>query len=146
MLSKKCQYALHALQFMAEQPLGKQLTIQEIATEKNIPKKFLEAILHDLKTAGILASKKGKLGGYCLNRMAKDVNVLEVIRTIDGAVAMLPCVSLNFYASCGRCENESICAINALFRQVRDETLKILSANTLEDLLKKPILAELTDK
>lgn len=146
MLSKKCQYALHALQFMAEQPAGKKFTIQQIANGKNIPKKFLEAILHDLKTAGILASRKGKLGGYYLSKMSKEVNVLEVIRTLDGAVAMLPCVSLNFYASCGRCEDESVCTLNALFRQVRDETLKILSATTLEDLLRKPASNDLIDK
>jgi Rrf2 family protein len=139
MLSKKCQYALHALAFMAERPAGK-FTIHEIAEGKNIPRKFLETILSDLKNAGILASRQGKMGGYYLNREPKKVTILEVIRTIDGAVAMLPCVSLNFYESCGRCEDEATCTINSLFQKVRDETLKVLSSNTLEDLVKKPSL------
>jgi Rrf2 family protein len=143
MLSKKCQYALHALQYMAEQPFGHQLTIEEIAVHKNISKKFLETILCNLKASGILASRKGKLGGYYINRPLKQVSILEVVRIIDGAVVMLPCVSLNFYESCGGCEDESVCSINAVFKQVRDETLKILSANTLEDLIGKPEVKQL---
>ena len=127
MLSKKCQYALHALIYIVEHENSDRLTIQEIADKKNIPKKFLEGILVDLKNAGIVGSKKGKVGGYY-------VSVLEIIRLIDGAVAMLPCVSLNFYESCGRCEDEATCRVNKLFSAVRDETLKILSGNTLADL------------
>lgn len=134
MLSKKCQYALHALLYITENEKSERLTIQEIAEKKNIPRKFLEAILVDLKTGGIVDSKKGKFGGYYLRRKPEDVSILEVIRLIDGAVAMLPCVSLNFYESCGRCEDEATCNINKLFSQVRDETLKILSGTTLADL------------
>jgi Rrf2 family protein len=144
MLSKKCQYALHALQYLAEKPFGQQQTIEDIAVSRNIPKKFLETILCNLKAAGILASRKGKLGGYYLNRLPKQINILEVVRTIDGAVAMLPCVSLNFYESCGGCEDETTCTINAVFKQVRDETLRILSTNTLEDLITKTELKQLT--
>lgn len=134
MLSKKCQYALHALLYMVEHEESDRLTIHEIAERKNIPKKFLENILINLKNAGILGSKKGKFGGYYLKRKPAEVSVLEVIRLIDGAVAMLPCVSLNFYQSCGRCENEATCSINRLFSAVRDETLKILSGSSLSDL------------
>jgi Rrf2 family protein len=134
MLSKKCQYALHALLYLVEREESDRLTIQEIADKKNIPKKFLETILMDLKTAGVLGSKKGKLGGYYFKRKPADVSVLEVIRLMDGAIAMLPCVSLNFYESCGRCENETTCSINKLFSSVRDETLKILSSHSLADL------------
>jgi Rrf2 family protein len=134
MLSKKCQYALHALLYMVEHEQMDRLTIQQIADQKNIPKKFLETILMDLKTAGVLGSKKGKLGGYYFKKKPADVSVLEVIRLMDGAVAMLPCVSLNFYESCGRCEDETTCSINKLFSSVRDETLKILSSHSLADL------------
>jgi len=136
MLSKKCQYALHALLFLAHHEDSDRVTIQAIAEKKNIPKKFLENILMDLKNGGILGSKKGKFGGYYLKRKASEVNVLEVIRLIDGAVAMLPCVSLNYYQSCGRCEDEANCSINKLFSSVRDETLKILSGCSLENLNK----------
>jgi Rrf2 family protein len=134
MLSKKCQYALHALIYIVEHEDSERLTIQEIADKKNIPKKFLEGILVDLKNAGIVGSKKGKFGGYYMMKKPENVSVLEIIRLIDGAVAMLPCVSLNFYESCGRCEDEATCRVNKLFSAVRDETLKILSGNTLADL------------
>lgn len=141
MLSKKCQYALHALLYMVEHEQMERLTIQEIADRKNIPKKFLETILMDLKTAGVLGSKKGKMGGYYFKRKPADVSVLEVVRLVDGAVAMLPCVSLNFYESCGRCEDETTCSVKKLFSSVRDETLKILSSHSLSDLRNLSLLA-----
>lgn len=134
MLSKKCQYALHALIYIVEHEEPDRLTIQKIADTKNIPKKFLEGILVDLKNAGIVGSRKGKFGGYYMMKRPEAVTVLEIIRLIDGAVAMLPCVSLNFYESCGRCEDEATCRVNKLFSAVRDETLKILSGNTLADM------------
>ena len=139
MLSKKCQYALHALVYLAERDNTLNVsTIQEIAGKQNIPKKFLEIILADLKQAGILGSRKGKTGGYYLSRKAEEVSILEIIRLIDGAVAMLPCVSLNFYESCGRCDNEETCRINKVFSTVRDETLRILSTARLSDLVNRP--------
>jgi Rrf2 family protein len=137
MLSKKCQYALHALLYLAEQDGVEVVTIQAIAEKKNIPKKFLEIILSELKQGGILASRKGKMGGYYLRKKAEDISVLEVIRLIDGAVAMLPCVSLYFYQSCGRCEDEHNCNINKLFSAVRDRTLEVLSSSSLADLISK---------
>jgi Rrf2 family protein len=136
MLSKKCQYALHALIYLGEHQNSGLIFISEIAQSKKIPKKFLEAILLDLKNTNILGSKKGKGGGYYLKKKPEEITILQVVRAIDGAVAMLPCVSLNFYESCGLCENEAQCTINHLFSQVRDETLKILSKNTLADLIK----------
>ncbi|MEP6737819.1 MAG: Rrf2 family transcriptional regulator [Chryseolinea sp.] len=146
MLSKKCQYALHALIYLADLKEDVSVTIGEIAKEKNIPKKFLEAILLDLKNAGILGSKKGKSGGYYLIKKADQVPIIEVVRHIDGAVAMLPCVSLNFYDSCGMCEDEHTCRINHLFGQVRDATLKILTTNSIADLAatNKPLAKLLT--
>ncbi|MEO5980626.1 MAG: Rrf2 family transcriptional regulator [Chryseolinea sp.] len=146
MLSKKCQYALHALIYLADLKEDASVTIGEIAKEKNIPKKFLEAILLDLKNAGILGSKKGKSGGYYLIKKADQVPIIEVVRHIDGAVAMLPCVSLNFYDSCGMCEDEHTCRINHLFGQVRDATLKILTTNSIADLAatNKPLAKLLT--
>lgn len=136
MLSKKCQYALHALIYLGEHQQSGLVFISQIATSKRIPKKFLEAILLDLKNTNILGSKKGKGGGYYLKKRPEEITILQVVRAIDGAVAMLPCVSLNFYERCGLCENEQQCTINHLFSQVRDETLKILSKNTLADLIR----------
>ena len=141
MLSKKCQYALHALIHLGEHQDSGLIFISEIARSKKIPKKFLEAILLDLKNTNILGSKKGKGGGYYLRKKPEEITILHVVRAIDGAVAMLPCVSLNFYESCGLCENEAQCTINHLFSQVRDETLKILSTNTLADLIKSKAIS-----
>jgi Rrf2 family protein len=138
MLSMKCQYALHALVYIAEADPASLVNIRQIAERKNIPKKFLENILMELKNGGFIASKKGKWGGYHLNKPAEEIQILQVIRLIDGAVAMLPCVSLNFYQSCGRCEDEANCAINRVFSMVRDQTLKILSTHTLKDLITSP--------
>lgn len=135
MLSKKCQYAIHALIYLAENQHKETVLIQEISEEKNIPKKFLEAILLELKKAGVLSSKKGKGGGYYLLMPPEKIKVLDVVRLFDGAVAMLPCVSLNFYETCGFCENEKKCTINNLFKQVRDATIKILSTKSIEDLV-----------
>jgi Rrf2 family protein len=135
MLSKKCQYALHALAYIAEHDPTQVVTIQKIASNKNIPRKFLEIILSELKQGGVIVSRKGKTGGYFMERKPSEVNILEIVRLIDGAVAMLPCVSLNFYESCGRCDNEATCKINKVFSAVRDQTLKILSTATLADLI-----------
>ena len=140
MLSKKCQYALHAMVYIAEHDPTKVVTIQEIAVKKNIPRKFLEIILSELKQGGMIGSRKGKTGGYYLERKANEISILEIVRLIDGAVAMLPCVSLNYYQSCGRCEDETTCKINKVFSVVRDQTLQVLTSNTLADLSKTPDL------
>lgn len=134
MLSKKCQYALHALVYIAEHDQVHAVRMGEISKSKNIPPKFLEIILSELKQGGLIVSRKGKAGGHVLARTPESISVLEVIRLIDGAVALLPCVSLNFYESCGRCDNERTCKMNKVFSAVRDETLKILSTSTIADL------------
>lgn len=134
MLSKKCQYGLHALKYLSQQPAHESRTIQEIADKEKIPKKFLEVILNTLKKEGVVSSKRGKAGGYFLNRSPWDITVLQVIRILDGAVSMLPCVSLNFHRSCHTCEDESLCGLHRVFSRVRDETLKILSSTSIADL------------
>jgi Rrf2 family protein len=111
--------------------------IQEISDKKHIPKKFLEAILLELRHAKILQSKKGKGGGYYLHKRPEDVNLVDVIRLIDGAVAMLPCVSLNYYEPCEECRNEKTCGIRDSFIGVRDETLRILTQSTLARIMKR---------
>jgi Rrf2 family protein len=131
MLSKKCKYAIHALVYLAERYDQGPVHIQDIAEDQRIPKKFLEAILLELKNAKILGSKKGKGGGYYMYRKPEDVNLIEIIRLMDGAIAMLPCVSLNYYEPCEECVNEHLCGIRDAFIGVRDETLRVLSEHTL---------------
>lgn len=135
MLSMKCKYAIHALVHMAKDPEEKYL-IKDISTACNIPKKFLEAILLDLKRAGILASKQGKGGGYTLRRVPSDVNLAEVVRLFDGAIAAVPCASYKFYESCDECEDENTCSVRASFLQVRNATVEMLKSDTLESMVK----------
>lgn len=136
MLSKKCKYAVHALVHMAKTPKDKFL-IQEISDACSIPKKFLEAILLELKRAGILGSKQGKGGGYFLRRDTREVNLAEVVRLFDGAIAHVPCATFKFYERCSECVSEETCSVRDAFLQVRNATVEMLKANTLEDLVKK---------
>jgi Rrf2 family protein len=136
MLSKKCKYAVHALVHMAKTPKEKFL-IKDISEACNVPKKFLEAILLDLKRAGVLGSKQGKGGGYFLRREPSEVNLAEVVRLFDGAIAAVPCATFKFYERCTECVDEDICSVRDAFLQVRNATVEMLKANTLEDLVKK---------
>lgn len=136
MLSKKCKYAVHALVFMAKTP-KEQFMIKEIAEGCNIPKKFLEAILLDLKRAGVLGSKQGKGGGYFLRKDPYDVNLAEIVRLFDGAIAHVPCVTYKFYERCVECIDEDTCSVRDAFLHIRNATVELLKANTLEDLVKK---------
>lgn len=137
MLSKKCKYAIHALIYLAERYEQGPVHIQEISEKQKIPKKFLEAILLELRNAKILQSKKGKGGGYYLYKRPEDVNMIDIIRHMDGAIAMLSCVSLNYYERCDECQNEPTCGIRDAFIQVRDQTLKVLEKSTLAHILKR---------
>lgn len=136
MLSKKCKYAIHALVHMARDP-GEKFLIKDISDACFIPKKFLEAILLDLKRAGILGSKQGKGGGYSMRRDPSEVNLAEVVRLFDGAIAAVPCATYKFYERCAECTDEETCAVRDTFLQVRNATVEMLKASTLEDLVKK---------
>jgi Rrf2 family protein len=121
---------------MGKDPQGKFL-IKDVSAACRIPKKFLEAILLDLKRAGILGSKQGKGGGYFMRRQPSEVNLAEVVRLFDGAIAAVPCATYRFYESCAECEDEDTCTVRDSFLQVRNATVEMLKANTLEDMLKK---------
>ncbi|HEY0742601.1 MAG TPA: Rrf2 family transcriptional regulator [Chryseosolibacter sp.] len=136
MLSKKCKYAVHALVHMAKTP-REQFLIKEISDACCIPKKFLEAILLDLKHAGVLGSKQGKGGGYFLRKEPYEVNLAEIVRLFDGAIAHVPCATYKFYERCTECVDEETCSVRDAFLQVRNATVEMLKANTLEDLVKK---------
>lgn len=134
MLSRKTKYGLKALIYIAKQDISVPVLISDISTNESIPKKFLETILLELKNNGILASKKGKGGGYFLAKQPKDVSVAALIRVLDGPIALLPCVSLNFYKKCDDCKDEVACELNHFMAQVRDNTLSLLQSRTLHDL------------
>lgn len=134
MLSKKSQYAFKALIYLAEHAEKGPVLISEISKTKNIPLKFLENILLELRKAGVLESKKGKGGGYYFAVNPQQVSLAKIMRLMDGPIALLPCVSLNFYEKCKDCD-ETCCGLNRMMVQVRDATLKVLEHKTLADLI-----------
>ena len=136
MLNKKTQYALQALMHLAEQKEAGPVLIAEIARKKKIPLKFLENILLELRNAGILESKKGKGGGYFLKVPPNKIKLADIIRRIDGPIAMLPCASLYFYERCKNCDEKN-CGLHDTMVQVRDANLKILESKTVADLIRK---------
>ncbi len=134
MLSKKTKYGLKALAFIARQKENIPVPIAVISKSENISHKFLESILLTLRKAGFLGSKKGKNGGYYLLENPSKILMTDVIRALEGPIAMLPCVSLNFYEKCDDCPDEKACSVHKLMIQVRDNTLKVLKNNTLSDI------------
>lgn len=135
MLSKKTQYAFRALAHLALQYGKGPVRISSISIEQRIPLKFLENILVELKNAGMLESKKGKGGGYVLKTSPKKINLATVIRIINGPIALLPCVSLNFYEKCKDCD-ETTCGMRKMMLIARDATLRVLEKKTLDDIIK----------
>ena len=135
MLSKKTKYGLKALTFIARQENKKPVQISTIAKSENISKKYLESILLTLKKDGVLGSKKGKGGGYYLIKNPNDVAMSSVMRVLEGPIAMIPCVSLNFYEKCDDCPNENACSVHKLMIEVRDSSLQIFNNTTLADLI-----------
>ena len=134
MLSKKTKYGIKALTFLAKRDENCPVQISEISKAENISHKFLESILLTLRKAGVLGSKKGKGGGYYLRKEPEEVRMTEVIRVLEGPIAMIPCVSLNFYEKCDDCPDENACSVHKLMIQVRDNTLNVLRNTTLADL------------
>jgi Rrf2 family protein len=136
MLNKKTKYAFHALTYLGKQEDGQPVLISEVSEHTMVPKKFLESILLEMKKAGILTSRMGKGGGYYLLKDPKDIKLADVIRMFSGPIALLPCVSLNYYEACAECKDEAKCGLNKIMMQVRNDTLKILANKTLKDILK----------
>lgn len=134
MLSKKAQYAFRALSYLVEKYDQGPVLISEIARKKKIPLKFLENILLELRKEDFLESKKGKGGGYFIPRDPSKIKVADIIRVVDGPIAMLPCVSLYFYQRCKNCD-EKHCGLHDIMEGVRDATLNILEKKTLQDLV-----------
>lgn len=121
--------------YLARNADGNPILISEISQQERIPLKFLEGILLDLKKSGLLASKKGKGGGYFLNLLASEITIASIIRVLDGPIALLPCVSLNYYKKCEDCIDEETCSLNRVMVKVRDKTLKVLERQSLADLI-----------
>jgi Rrf2 family protein len=133
-LTRKSKYGLKALLVLAEEADHGPVLIAELAERQRLPKKFLEAILLELKRAGLLHSKKGKGGGYVLGRKPTEITVGQVIRVLEGPLALTPCVSQTAYRRCDECPDEVACGVRLAMKKVRDATARILDHTTLAGL------------
>lgn len=133
MLTRKGKYGLKALVHLAGLPQGQSAVIGDIALKNNIPKKFLDAILNDLRSAGFVVSRKGRLGGYALARPPENIQVGHVVRVLDGPLAPFPCASRTRYVPCEDCDMAT-CQVRHVMLDVR---------NAIADVLDKISLAEM---
>ena len=134
MLSRKSKYGLKALLLLAQDAGHGPVLIAELASREGIPRKFLEAILLELKRHGVVQSRKGKGGGYFLRREPADITFGEVIRVLEGPLAAVPCVSHTAYMKCVECLDEPTCGVRIAMKEVRDATARILDHTTLADV------------
>jgi len=144
MLSKKAKYALQACLSLAGEKPGLPILIADLAERDGIPKKFLEIILLDLRNAGLLASRKGKGGGYYLARPAQAITIGQIVRLMDGPLAPVPCVSQTAYQPCAECHDEQACGIRLVMKDVRDAIAGILDKTSLLDSLERSRRAKIT--
>jgi Rrf2 family protein len=133
MLTRKGKYGLKAMILLAREYGHGPTLIGDLAEAEAIPKKFLESILVALKHRGLVHSRKGPHGGYHLARPPEQISVGDIVRTLDGPLALVSCVSQTAYAPCEECVTEKDCAVRRVFQQVRDETARILDGTTLAD-------------
>ena len=133
MLAQKTRYALRALLYLAEAEAGRAVQVSDIAATQQVPRKYLELILLDLKRGGFVTSRRGPGGGYTLAKPPSEINFAEVIRLMDGPIALVPCASLNFYERCPDCRDEASCAIRKVMAKVREDAARTLSATSLAD-------------
>jgi len=139
MLSMKAKYALKALIFMAQKEQTA-LPSKQIAEAENIPQKFLDNILQELRQNGVIESKRGIFGGYVLSKHPRDIFLGDVIRIIDGPLAPIRCASLTAYQKCEDCRDEATCHLRRLMLDVRNAMSEILDGRCLEDLIADPAL------
>jgi Rrf2 family protein len=137
-LSTRGEYALRALLVLGRdyQEDDSVVRIQEISEQQNIPKRFLEQILNDLKSARVVESKRGVAGGYRLSRPPEKITLAEVIRHVEGALAPVSCVSERFYEKCS-CPDEARCAIRSVMKEARDAVVKVVEQVTVAEMCER---------
>jgi Rrf2 family protein len=137
MLTMKTKYALKALAQLATAADGQPLQIADIAEQEQIPRKFLEAILAELKNHGFLRSRKGRGGGYLLAKPADTISLASVIRVLDGPIAPVPCLSRTAYRPCDGCKDEATCAVRLVLKDAHAASLQVLESTTLADMVSR---------
>lgn len=136
MIPKKSKYAIKALTALAKVYRERQhLSIAVIAEQEKIPRKFLEAILLQLRNEGLVGSKMGANGGYFLVKHPDEIVLSTIIRSTGGPIALIPCVSLNYYEECTECPHELLCGLHEVMLEVREASIHILSKTSLADLI-----------
>jgi Rrf2 family protein len=138
MLTNKGKYGLKALTHLAGLEPGQTAQSAEIALANNIPKKFLDAILGELRVAGIVSTKKGKGGGYRLSRPPAQISIGAAVRALDGPLAPIACASRRSYRPCTDCHDVRSCTVRLMMLEVRDMSARILDNTSLEDMCRKP--------
>lgn len=134
MLTMKTKYALKALAVLANASEGEPVLIATIADQEDIPLKFLQLILRELRQHGVLGSRKGRGGGYYLAKPADTIPLSSLIRILDGPIAPVPCLSKTAYRRCEGCKEEATCSVRLILREAYEATLKVLETRTLADL------------
>lgn len=135
-MSKRCKYALKAMVRLARNYNQGFLSTSVIAQDENIPKKFLEQILLELKRVKFVNSKQGKAGGYYLLKSPDDISLADIYRIFDGPIALTSCASLNFYEACDDCVDEAVCYLRKELMIVREKTRKSMMEATLTKFIK----------
>jgi Rrf2 family protein len=133
-LTNKGKYGVKAMVYLAGLEAGRTAQIAEIAQRNNISKKFLDAILLELRKAGMLRSKKGPGGGYALAKPAGAIKVGAVIRALDGPIAPIGCASQSAFRPCQDCEDAESCVVRWVMRDVRDAVAAVVDNTTIADL------------
>ena len=133
MIAQKTRYALRSLLFLAEEAAGVPVQLARIAETQRVPPKYLELIMLDLKRAGLVKSARGPKGGYRLSRPADQISFGEIVRSMEGPIALVSCASVNYYAPCGDCHDEATCAIRRAFSILRDQSTAALDAISLAE-------------
>jgi Rrf2 family protein len=131
MLSQKARYALRAMIELARE--NGQVTAGELAERADAPRKFLEAILLSLSREGLVISRRGKFGGYILGRSPEQISFAEIIRLVDGPLALTPCVSRTAFRRCEDCRDVATCALREALLKARDATAAVLEGYSLAD-------------
>jgi len=130
-LAQKTRYALRSLLFLAEAGRSTPVQLARIAETQRVPPKYLELIMLDLKKAGLVKSARGPKGGYQLSRQPELISFGEVVRSMEGPIALVSCASVNHYAPCGDCHDEASCAIRRAFTILRDQSTAVLDSISL---------------
>ena len=137
MLTMKSRYALKALGILSERGPRQATLISDISEREGIPKKFLEAILRELRQHGLLLAQRGRGGGYRLRKPPEQIALADVIRALDGPLAPVPCLSRTAYERCAECKSERACGVRLVLKDLHDATSSILESTTLADLVRR---------